>query len=405
MTKEYEELLNYAMENGKIDMDTIRMQEEMSERKKYLEMHPYKVWQGKKEKYYTHVLDATKKGGRRLIERPTKEKMDDFLVSHYKKAEQEPYIKDVFYEWVNSKLAYGEISKQTYDRYETDFFRFFKNGPLWKIRFRFIDESLLEDVIRTSIHDRNLSAKGWANMRTLINGMFKFAKKKSYTNISITHFMGDLDLSRKSFRKVIRKDEDNVFNKEEITLIEERIKNAPPSIINIGILLAFQAGLRRGEIVGLKYSDLNGKVLTVSRTEVRYKDENGNYLFEIRESTKGEDGIRSVVMTEEAIKLMRRARQMNPFGEYLFMRDGKRIKADAFTKKLYRICGQLGIKRRSMHKARKTYATKLLQAGVNDKIIEKQMGHTDINTTRGYYYYSNQTIEQISNEVSTAINK
>lgn len=402
---ETQELLNYALKNGMIDLDTIRMQKEMKERKEYLEKHPYKIWQGKSNKFYTYVPDSTKKEGRRQIQRTTRESLEDFLVQQYKKDEQEPYFRDLFYEWAKNKLTYGEIFKQTYDRYETDFRRFFKNSPLWNIRFRNITEELLEEVIRTTIHDMNLSSKGWANMRTLINGMFKYAKKKGYTSISITHFMGDLDLSKKAFCKIIRKDEDNVFTPEEVAMITERINAAEPSLINLGILLAFQTGLRRGELAGLKYSDLNGKILTVSRTEVRYKDADGKYIFEVRECTKGEDGRRAVVMTPEAIEIIKKARRMSGFEEYLFTSNGTRIKANAFTKKLYRICEQLNINARSLHQVRKTYGTKLLKSGINEKVIQRQMGHLDINTTKGFYYFSDLSVEAISREVSCAINE
>ncbi|MCR5203424.1 MAG: site-specific integrase [Lachnospiraceae bacterium] len=35
-----------------------------------------------------------------------------------------------------------------------------------------------------------------------------------------------------------------------------------------------------------------------------------------------------------------------------------------------------------MHKVRKTYATNLLNAGFDDKLVELQMGHTEIRTTK-----------------------
>lgn len=272
------------------------------------------------------------------------------------------------------------------------------------MKFKYITEPILEDFIKTTIHDKKLSAKGWANLRTLINGIFKYAKKQGYTKISITQFMGDLDISKKSFRKVIKSDEEMVFTDEEIDMIVDYINNAEPSIINLGIILSFQAGLRSGELSALKYSDLKGHILTVSKTEIRYKDaEDGHYIFEVRECTKGEDGIRNVVVTDFAIKTMKQARQLNPFGEYLFMRNGERIKGKAFTVKLVKICNILGITPRSIHKARKTYGTKLLNAGINEKLIEKQMGHTDIATTKGYYFYNNKKMEETIDIITSAI--
>ena len=40
-----------------------------------------------------------------------------------------------------------------------------------------------------------------------------------------------------------------------------------------------------------------------------------------------------------------------------------------------------------------TYATKLIDAGVPTKLITQQMGHKNISTTLGHYYYNNKTLE------------
>ena len=397
--------MNYAVENGIINLDTIQAEIEMNERIKFLEKHENKIWQGANGKWYTYLPGANTKDGRKLVKKSSKKALEDSIVEYYKQLETDPYIKDIFYMWLDSKLSYGEILKQTYDRYETDFYRFFENTELYNIKFKYITEPILEDFIKTTIHDKKLSAKGWANLRTLINGVFKYAKKQGYTKLSITQFMGDLDISKKSFRKVIKSDGEMVFTDEEIDMIVNYINNAEPSIINLGIILSFQAGLRSGELSALKYSDLNGHILTVSKTEIRYKDANdGHYIFEVRECTKGEDGIRNVVITDSAIKTMKQARRLNPFGEYLFMKDGQRIKGKAFTVKLVKICNILGITARSIHKARKTYGTKLLNAGINEKLIEKQMGHTDIATTKGYYFYNNKKLEETIDIITSAIN-
>lgn len=50
------ELLKLALEDGIVDINTITKQIEMNERKKYLEMHKYEIWQGEKDnKWYTYL--------------------------------------------------------------------------------------------------------------------------------------------------------------------------------------------------------------------------------------------------------------------------------------------------------------------------------------------------------------
>ena len=67
------ELLQFAIDSGMIDTNTIRKQIEMNERKKFIEMHKYDTWQGKNGLWYTYLPDNTK--GRKLVKRKTKEEI------------------------------------------------------------------------------------------------------------------------------------------------------------------------------------------------------------------------------------------------------------------------------------------------------------------------------------------
>ncbi len=151
-----------------------------------------------------------------------------------------------------------------------------------------------------------------------------------------------MDLPKKCFAKKAIKDDESVFTDGEVEKIADFIRE-DPSLLNYGILLAFQTGVRVGELCTLKYSDIQGNKLCIRRTEVRYRDKDGKYVFEVRESPKTEAGNRDIILSSEAKRTLKEIRKLNPFGEYIFMNDGKRIKE------------------RSMHKARKTYATKLIK--------------------------------------------
>lgn len=67
-------------------------------------------------------------------------------------------------------------------------------------------------------------------------------------------------------------------------------------------------------------------------------------VFEVRESPKTEAGNRDIIIHAEAQKTLKMIRKMNPFGEYMFMRDGERIKEKAFSVKITKICRYVGIK-------------------------------------------------------------
>ena len=222
-----DELLKYAVDNGMINLSYVQEQIEMTKRNELLKKHPYKIWEGKDGKWYTYLPDKEK--GRILKKRSTKKYIEDIIISYLKSTEI-ILIETVFDEWLSNKLKYNEIQKQTYDRYKTDFYRFFYQTDLVKKDIRKITEDDLENFIRESIRSKQLSRKAFSGLRLILIGIFKYAKKCKYTEISITQFLGDLELPKKCFSKNITKAEESVFTDDEVEKISVYIKE------NISIL-------------------------------------------------------------------------------------------------------------------------------------------------------------------------
>lgn len=398
------EILKYALTNCIINLDTILVEIEDMENKEILKNHPYTIYQGSDKKWRTYLADETKSSKRRVVKRNSKEDLEKALIEHYKSLQNKVYLEQVFYEWIKEKIRYGEIKPGTFDRYETDFQRFIINNKLNEIEVKNITEYMLKDFIKSTIADNKLNSKAWGNLRTLLNGMFGYAKDKGYSDIQIRQFMFELKLSKNAFSHKTKLDEEQVFTDEEAAKIKEYILSRKHTLVGLGILLAFETGLRAGELSSLTYEDIGKGYILVNKTEVRYKERNEKgfeYKYEVRDFPKTESSIRKVVTTYNGQELLKEIRSMNPFGEYIFMQNGSRIKGKAFTSKLYRICESLGIEKRSLHKVRKTYASKLIDAGLESTLIEKQMGHCDISTTEKYYHFmlKNNTEKRISEAI------
>lgn len=372
--------------HGMLDLATIQEQITEMKNKEYLDMHQFKIWKGKDGYYNTYLV--TDNGKRRLIKKHTRQEVEAEVIKHYTPKAEIITLQTVFEEWVSSKLNYGEILKETYDRYKTDYERFIAKSTIGSMAIKDITPDILETFIKSTIHSKQLTAKAWGNLRTILKGPFKLAHKRGYTDIVFSTFLDEVDLSPRAFTRKIVYDDEQVFTKPEKQLVKEFV-GEHKTVIGLGVLLAFETGLRCGELSCLQKSDVQGDYLLVTKTEIRYKDPDGHYMWEIRNSTKGRDGYRKIVLTEEAKQIIHDIIMINPFGEYLFMKDGVRVKGQAFSRRLKTICRNTGIHERSIHKARKTYATNLIDAGVDEKIIQKQMGHTTINTTRKFYYFDN----------------
>ena len=161
--------------------------------------------------------------------------------------------------------------------------------------------------------------------------------------------------------------------------------------------------LRVGELSSLKPTDIDGQIIQVQRTEVKYRDENRKWKIEVRDDTKTEAGDRELIIPTCAKDIWNKIIELNPNGEYLFENHGKRIRGNTFNKRLATICDKLNIPRRSMHKIRKTYATTLIDKKVSESFIQEQMGHSDISTTRKLYYFSNEFEEEKYKQIEEAV--
>lgn len=367
--------------------------------------HEGTIWKGKNGRYMTYIADDTRPNGRRLISKKSEEDLRGFLRELHYKQEREPTLKQCFDSWLADKMAYGEIKEVTYCRYIQTYERFLEKSELANRQIRYIDAHDLERFVKSTIHKYNLTSKGWADLRTILYGTFRYAKRNDHTDLSITYVIADMDIGKNIFRRKKMHDEEQVFTEEEVKRIIDYVlnKSITPTILMLGVVLAFQTGMRVGEISTLKYSDMQGDILHVCRTESRVK-RNGKWIFEVSENTKGRDGERNIILTQKAKQTLKMAKELSSDSEYLFSKDGKRIESKQYTRCLYRICEQIDIPKRSMHKARKTYATTLLDAGVSPRIIMNQMGHTMIDTTEAYYHYNNKNVEQVKEILAQSIN-
>lgn len=404
--KSPDEILRYALDNDIIDMSNISEQIEMNERKKYLESHPYSIWEGKDGLWYTRVRDDIS-GKMLLKKRKTRADLDDCIIAHYKRIDEEPTIQKIFEEWVEQKLEYNEIGRATAGRYKRDFNRYFELFNMKERRVSYITEDDIEGFIRKTIADNNLTAKAYSNVKTLILGIFKYAKKKKWTKISITNVIGDLDLSSRVFANRIVYKEKEIFYEDEVQKIVDYI-HENPTMMRFGILLAFETGMRVGELCTLKKTDIGDHYIHVQRTEVEYPDERGVFVIGVKEFPKSSAGDRYLYVNDQTMTTISEIEKLNPKGEYLFCkvnssRGFSRVYGRNFNPELKNICRTLGIPPRTMHKIRKTYGTTLLDAGVDESVIIEQMGHADIACTKKYYYFSNKHADKKLSQIKSAI--
>lgn len=155
-----------------------------------------------------------------------------------------------------------------------------------------------------------------------------------------------------------------------------------------------QTGLRTGELIGLKWSDIDfeKRTLSVNRSmEYRYKV--GEWRIG---EPKSKSGYRTIPLTDEAIRILKLQKEKNkeikviPFewSEYVFLcRKGTPVKNSTYDTALFKICDKVGIDRFSMHILRHTFATRCIEGGMRPKTLQKILGHSNISITMNLYVH------------------
>ena len=384
------------------DLKILEDRIEVQKKKEILENHPYSIWEGEKNHYWYTYLPNN--GSLKLIKRKDKEVLQEVIIQYWYDRKDNPTMSILCNQWLEKKQEKDNLKESSVKRYQNDCKRFIFDTDFGKKHVRTLTVDDLTEYVFETIKTYKLTAKAFSNLRTILSEMLKFAKRKKYTDISPTNFFRDLDIGKKCYAPRVKENELMVFFENEIVDIMEYI-DEHPTIHNLAIKLCFQSGLRVGELTTLKPEDINYKNnwIHVQRTEITALDAHGHSIVKVNESPKTECSNRKIFVKASAIEIIKEIRELNPDGEYLFERAGKRIRGNAIRRALYRICDNLNIPRRSPHSIRRTYASILLTNGVDEAIVQAQMGHSDIKTTREHYQYDYRGYSAKQQQIEQAI--
>lgn len=158
--------------------------------------------------------------------------------------------------------------------------------------------------------------------------------------------------------------------------------------------LLLQTGLRTGEMIGLRWSDVDfeNRVLHVRRTmEYRYSE--GQWKVG---EPKTKNSVRDVPLTQEAVDILKNQKErlkslkVRPleFKDSVFLReDGTPPKNSSYDTRLFYYCGKAGIPKFSMHVLRHTFATRCIEGGMRPKTLQMILGHSNIGMTMNLYVH------------------
>ncbi len=158
----------------------------------------------------------------------------------------------------------------------------------------------------------------------------------------------------------------------------QRLVDAADGEWAVMIMLGLKAGLRMGELLGLRWEDVDLKAgrLVVKRAVARG----------VVGSTKSGRN-REVPLSREAIRVLKSHRHLR--GPLVFCsRSGKMLTKGECKWPLWRACKRAQLRRVGWHVLRHTFASHLTMRGVPLKAVQELLGHATIEMTMRYAHLS-----------------
>ena len=192
------------------------------------------------------------------------------------------------------------------------------------------------------------------------------------------------------------------FSKEQCKeLIEEsrRIYDYNnKNVYRLGELVPFLifTGLRIGEAIALEWNDIDykNKTITVNKNVVEVKSkETGKYILEKQDSTKTDSSTRIIPISNNAMECIKNLKEINGDKKFIFAsQTGQYISPSNFNRMFRGIQKALNYEvTLGLHSLRHTFATLMLNNGIDVKIVSELLGHSNVSVTYNIYIHTIQS--------------
>lgn len=280
------------------------------------------------------------------------------------------------------KIKKQEVSMGRFNTYKSLATRFV---PLKNVKIKKITSANLQDIINENNH---LSYNTLLQLKNSFEQVFKLAMENRIIEYNPASFL-------KLPKKAKKTSERRSLTKEERQWIIDT-----PDYMQLPAMIMMFAGLRRGEVIALKWDniDLENKTIIVDKSA-----EVINGVFSVKDTTKTPSGIRTVYIPTILADFLK-SNKKNSLNEDLVCPSprGKMLstktwntKWHSYLRKLNEKYGtpqndskfknELSIPNFTAHWLRHTFVTMLYMAGVDVLTAKEQAGHSDIRTTMAIY--------------------
>lgn len=388
------------------------LKENESQRKDGTYDYRWRTSDGRRHSIYAKTLDKLREKERSI----QKDKSDGIRTDA-----QRVTVNDLYDLWVQIKKG---LKDNTFQNYKY-MYELFVSNDLGQHKITTLKRSDIRRFYNYLIDERNLKISTVDGIHNVLHQVLNLAVEDGYLRYNISdNALKELKQSRNLFTK-----KKKALTIKEQEIFVEFLKSNPQYQHWYPIFsVMLGTGLRVGEVTGLRWDDIDfdNNTITVNHTLVYYNHSDGNCYFGIN-TPKTRAGERIIPMIESVRTALLQEKEnqilcgikcnsiIDGFSNFVFVnRFGNVQNQGTLNKALRRImrdCNQeildksdekkelVFLPRFSCHTLRHTFTTRLCESGINVKVIQSVLGHSDISTTLDIY--ADVTKDLKKNEMQT----
>lgn len=315
-------------------------------------------------------------------------------------------LDDMFELW--SKLKRG-LKGNTYQNY-CYMYKTFVKPQIGRLRISTLKRSDIKTFYNSLVDDKNLKISTVDSVHTVLHQVLEVAVEDGYMRVNVSdNLLKELKQSHNmesGHRRAL------TVAEQELFMEFLRKENTPYHHWHPIFAVMLNTGMRVGEITGLRWEDIDLEkgMIEVNHTLVYYSHGGNGCYFSVHtpKTTAGRRQIPMLDEVKEAFLEERRYQEYNGlkcnvvvdgYTDFIFInRFGNVQHQGTLNKALRRImrdCNDMQLAKNinnpvllprfSCHSLRHTFTTRLVEAGVNLKVIQDTLGHKDFSTTMDIY--------------------
>ena len=306
---------------------------------------------------------------------------------------------ELFKEWLYTIHQVGKATStmELYERLER---LYITPCPLYGVKIK--DLSAIK--IQNWYNKAEMTPYILQSVSRLVSPFLKYLFKANYTLCDFSKLI--------SVKECATESEVEILSKSDQILFLNNCKDN--SIYSNALKFALYTGIRIGELEALTWKDIKGNKLTINKTFRYVKEPGSKYYIPTISKTKTKSSTRTITLNDKALEVLNCQKEnynllRNKLGnkfthpELVFTNSkGNYASPQALRTALNTVCKNANIQHIKFHALRHTFATRLIESGINIKFISVYLGHASTAVTEKVYVH---VLEEFQDDTTNIINQ